>query len=81
MTIDLPENMGLNGDTLIAFQRQAEPMLAALESGETGTISVAGYRQKAILSNPGFCIQSFVIQALTPYNNAAPKGGIVVFTL
>ncbi len=47
MTIDLPENMGLNGDTLIAFQRQAEPMLAALESGETGTISVAGYQSES----------------------------------
>jgi len=32
-------------NTLIAFQRQAEPMLAALESGETGTISVANYER------------------------------------
>ncbi|MFI8749547.1 peptidoglycan DD-metalloendopeptidase family protein [Vreelandella lionensis] len=41
MTVELPENTSLSGDTLIAFQRQAEPMLAALESGETGNISVA----------------------------------------
>lgn len=41
MTVELPENTSLSGDTLIAFQRQAEPVLAALESGETGTISVA----------------------------------------
>ncbi|MBZ5487365.1 peptidoglycan DD-metalloendopeptidase family protein [Halomonas aquamarina] len=47
MTVDLPENMGLSGDTLIAFQRQAEPMLAALDSGETGTISVADYRPES----------------------------------
>ncbi|MFG6666214.1 peptidoglycan DD-metalloendopeptidase family protein [Halomonas sp. HNIBRBA4712] len=45
MTVDLPESSGLTGDTLIAFQRQAEPMLAALESGETGTISVANYQR------------------------------------
>lgn len=44
MSVELPENMGLSGDTLIAFQAQAEPMLAALESGQTGTISVAGYQ-------------------------------------
>jgi len=41
MTVELPENTSLSGDTLIAFQRQAEPMLAALESGQTGNISVA----------------------------------------
>ncbi|MGM0544473.1 MAG: peptidoglycan DD-metalloendopeptidase family protein [Pseudomonadota bacterium] len=40
MTVELPENTSLDGDTLVAFQRQAEPMLAALESGETGTISL-----------------------------------------
>ena len=45
MTVELPENTSLSGDTLIAFQRQAEPMLAALESGETGTISVANYER------------------------------------
>ena len=44
MTVELPENTSLSGDTLIAFQRQAEPVLAALESGETGTISVASNR-------------------------------------
>ncbi|MGM0825240.1 MAG: peptidoglycan DD-metalloendopeptidase family protein [Pseudomonadota bacterium] len=40
MTVELPENTSLDGDTLVAFQRQAEPMLAALDSGETGTISL-----------------------------------------
>ncbi|UYG00802.1 peptidoglycan DD-metalloendopeptidase family protein [Halomonas sp. GD1P12] len=45
MTVDLPESSGLSGDTLIAFQNQAEPMLAALESGETGTVSVANYQR------------------------------------
>lgn len=46
MTVDLPENTSLSGDTLIAFQRHAEPMLAALNSGETGTINVANYRRQ-----------------------------------
>ncbi|MFN2410166.1 MAG: peptidoglycan DD-metalloendopeptidase family protein [Halomonas sp.] len=46
MTVDLPENTSLNGDTLVAFQRQAEPMLAALDSGETGTISLVGNAQE-----------------------------------
>ncbi|WNL41460.1 peptidoglycan DD-metalloendopeptidase family protein [Halomonas sp. PAMB 3264] len=45
MNVDLPESSGLSGDTLIAFQNQAEPMLAALESGETGTVSVANYQR------------------------------------
>lgn len=45
MTVDLPENTSLSGDTLIAFQSQAEPMLAALESGETGPVSVANFQQ------------------------------------
>ncbi|WP_096300993.1 peptidoglycan DD-metalloendopeptidase family protein [Halomonas sp. hl-4] len=40
MTVDLPENTSLDGDTLVAFQRQAEPMIAALDSEETGTISL-----------------------------------------
>ncbi|WP_083001666.1 peptidoglycan DD-metalloendopeptidase family protein [Halomonas sp. GT] len=46
MNVELPENTSLSGDTLIAFQRQAEPMLAALDSGETGTISVANYERQ-----------------------------------
>jgi len=46
MSVELPENTSLSGDTLIAFQRQAEPMLAALDSGETGTISVASYERQ-----------------------------------
>ncbi|WP_237022317.1 peptidoglycan DD-metalloendopeptidase family protein [Halomonas sp. HG01] len=37
MKVELPEHQGLSGDALVAFQREAEPMLAALESGETGT--------------------------------------------
>ncbi|MGE6607384.1 peptidoglycan DD-metalloendopeptidase family protein [Halomonas sp. NPDC076908] len=45
MTVDLPENTSLSGDTLIAFQNQAEPILAALESGDTGPVSVANYQQ------------------------------------
>ncbi len=36
MKVELPEHQGLSGDALAAFQREAEPMLAALESGETG---------------------------------------------
>jgi murein DD-endopeptidase len=46
MKVDLPGNSSLSGDTLIAFQRYAEPMLAALNSGETGTINVANYRRQ-----------------------------------
>jgi len=47
MTVPLPENTSLSGDTLIAFQNQAAPILAALESGETGPVSVANYRQES----------------------------------
>lgn len=43
MNIDLPENTGLSGNALLAFQRQAAPVLAALDSGETGNVSVATY--------------------------------------
>lgn len=46
MTVDLPENTSLSGDTLIAFQRHAEPVLAALESGETGPVNVASYQRE-----------------------------------
>ncbi len=38
MRVDLPENQSLQGDALAAFQRESEPLLAALESGETGTV-------------------------------------------
>ncbi|MFY0990083.1 peptidoglycan DD-metalloendopeptidase family protein [Halomonas sp. C05BenzN] len=38
MKVDLPENKSLSGETLLAFQREAEPLLAALQSGETGTV-------------------------------------------
>ncbi|MFG6136467.1 peptidoglycan DD-metalloendopeptidase family protein [Halomonas sp. B23F22_10] len=37
MKVALPEHQGLSGDALVAFQKEAEPMLVALESGETGT--------------------------------------------
>ncbi|NYS60271.1 peptidoglycan DD-metalloendopeptidase family protein [Vreelandella salicampi] len=48
MKVDLPENTSLSGDTLIAFKRQAAPMLAALESGETGTVNVASYQRNPV---------------------------------
>ena len=38
MTVDLPENKSLSGEKLMAFQRQAEPLLAALESGQAGPV-------------------------------------------
>ncbi|CEP37279.1 Peptidase M23B [Halomonas sp. R57-5] len=47
MTVPLPENTSLSGDTLIAFQTQASPILAALESGETGPVNVANYQQES----------------------------------
>ncbi|MCS2608668.1 peptidoglycan DD-metalloendopeptidase family protein [Halomonas dongshanensis] len=47
MKVELPENRSLSGDTLVAFQRQAEPLIAALESGESGIVNVASYQQGA----------------------------------
>jgi len=41
MNVELPENRSLNGDSLEAFKRQTQPIMVALQSGETGTISVA----------------------------------------
>ncbi|QFU00766.1 Murein DD-endopeptidase MepM [Halomonas sp. THAF5a] len=38
MKVALPDNQSLEGERLVAFQRQAEPMLAALASGETGAV-------------------------------------------
>lgn len=38
MTVELPENKSLSGEQLVAFKRQAEPLLAALQSGETGAV-------------------------------------------
>lgn len=38
MKVNLPENQSLQGKQLLAFQRQAEPALAALQSGEPGTV-------------------------------------------
>ncbi|TFH85623.1 peptidase M23 [Billgrantia azerbaijanica] len=44
MKVSLPENKSLSGEALLAFQRQAEPLLAALERGEAGPVvaSTAG---------------------------------------
>lgn len=47
MTVTLPENTSLSGNTLVAFRSQAAPILAALESGETGPVSVANYQQES----------------------------------
>ena len=47
MTVDLPENKSLTGDKLMAFQRQAEPLLAALESGETGPVVAQSQRDES----------------------------------
>nr|WP_084155874.1 peptidoglycan DD-metalloendopeptidase family protein [Halomonas halocynthiae] len=38
MTVPLPENRSLSGSTLVAFQATAEPLVATLESGKTGTV-------------------------------------------
>lgn len=38
MKVKLPENKSLAGDRLVAFQREAEPLLAALQSGEVGPV-------------------------------------------
>ena len=38
MKVKLPENKSLSGEQLMAFQRQAEPLLAILQSGQTGTV-------------------------------------------
>ncbi|QTF93743.1 peptidoglycan DD-metalloendopeptidase family protein [Halomonas sp. BM-2019] len=47
MTVDLPENKSLTGERLMAFQRQAEPLLAALESGETGPVVAQSRRDES----------------------------------
>ena len=38
MKVKLPENRSLTGERLVAFQREAEPLLATLRSGETGPV-------------------------------------------
>lgn len=38
MRVDLPENQSLEGQALMAFQRESERLLATLETGETGTV-------------------------------------------
>ncbi|MEQ6888810.1 peptidoglycan DD-metalloendopeptidase family protein [Halomonas sp. CS7] len=52
MKVSLPENQSLQGDRLVAFQRQAKPMLAALESGQTGSV-VASTEQPATDDDEG----------------------------
>lgn len=38
MQVKLPENRSLSGDRLVAFQREAEPLIATLQSGEAGPV-------------------------------------------
>ncbi|MCE8019341.1 peptidoglycan DD-metalloendopeptidase family protein [Halomonas sp. MCCC 1A11036] len=38
MKVELPESQSLEGERLVAFQREAEPLLAALRSGQTGPV-------------------------------------------
>ena len=45
MKVSLPENQSLKGERLVAFQRQAEPKLAILESGQTGTVVASSDQQ------------------------------------
>ena len=52
MKVALPENQSLQGERLVAFQRQAEPVLAALQSGETGTV-VASTGEVAATNDEG----------------------------
>ncbi|TDO00089.1 peptidoglycan DD-metalloendopeptidase family protein [Halomonas ventosae] len=52
MKVALPENQSLQGERLVAFQRQATPVLAALQSGETGT-AVASSSEVAASDDEG----------------------------
>jgi murein DD-endopeptidase len=52
MKVSLPDNQSLQGDRLVAFQRQAEPMLAALQNGESGAV-VASTEQPAADDDEG----------------------------
>ncbi|MBW6393491.1 peptidoglycan DD-metalloendopeptidase family protein [Billgrantia antri] len=38
MKVELPESQSLEGERLVAFQREAEPLLATLRSGQTGPV-------------------------------------------
>ncbi|MGQ4879008.1 peptidoglycan DD-metalloendopeptidase family protein [Billgrantia sp. LNSP4103-1] len=38
MKVELPESQSLDGERLVAFQQEAEPLLAALRSGQTGPV-------------------------------------------
>ncbi|MDR5903134.1 peptidoglycan DD-metalloendopeptidase family protein [Halomonas icarae] len=54
MQVKLPENKSLSGDRLVAFQREAEPLLAALQSGEVGpVVASTGERDAKQESNEG----------------------------
>ena len=53
MKVKLPENTRLHGDSLMAFQQHAKPMITALESGDTGTVSVATSRHSDNGSDDG----------------------------
>lgn len=47
MKVALPDNQSLQGERLVAFQHQAEPMLMALASGETGAVVASTEPQAA----------------------------------
>ncbi|WP_300272731.1 peptidoglycan DD-metalloendopeptidase family protein [Halomonas sp.] len=55
MKVKLPENRSLTGDRLVAFQREAEPLLATLRSGETGPVvaSTGGESEDAAEGDEG----------------------------
>lgn len=54
MRVKLPENKSLSGDRLVAFQREAQPLLAALQSGEVGpVVASTGERDAKQESNEG----------------------------
>jgi len=48
MKVNLPENQSLQGKQLLAFQRQAEPVLAALQGGEPGTVVASTGNSEAV---------------------------------
>ncbi|CAM3531547.1 peptidoglycan DD-metalloendopeptidase family protein [Halomonas lysinitropha] len=48
MKVALPENQSLQGEQLVAFKRQSAPVLAALQSGATGTVVASTGEVEAI---------------------------------
>ncbi|MGM0982206.1 MAG: peptidoglycan DD-metalloendopeptidase family protein [Pseudomonadota bacterium] len=48
MKVALPENQSLQGERLVAFKRQSAPVLAALQSGEPGTVVASTGEVEAI---------------------------------